>query len=296
MTKLNFSRLIFGAWRLADSPQEANTDAIGRKILMALESGLTTFDHADIYGNYECENMFGQATSKFDIPRHKMQIITKCGIKLLSDKKPQHSIKSYDTTRAHITQSVENSLRHLRTDYVDLLLLHRPDPLMNPEEVNATFHDLLSQGKVKAFGVSNFSTSQVRMLQSKLTLPLVANQIEFSLLNTAPLQTGQLDQCLEMNLMPMAWSPLGGGRLMTQNDERSSRLRETCTMLARKYEVEQPETIAYAWLLKHPAGVVPVLGTGKAERLRAATAALNLQLDHDDWFALLKAAVGTDVP
>jgi predicted oxidoreductase len=296
--KNNFemSPLVFGAWRLADVPAEANPESVARKITMALEHGITTFDHADIYGNYECEDLFGRAVAKHGIPREKMKLITKCGIKLVSTNRPQHGIKTYDTSAKHIVSSVDTSLKNLRTESIDLLLIHRPDPLMNPSELNETFNTLHKQGKVKAFGVSNFTTTQVRMLQSQLTLPLVSNQIELSVLNNTAMFNGQLDQCIELNMVPMAWSPLAGGRLFTQTDERSMRLRECLSTLAKKYNVTSPETIAYAWLMKHPSRVVPVLGTGKEERLKAAVSALKVQLEHEDWFQILKASVGHDVP
>jgi predicted oxidoreductase len=191
---------------------------------------------------------------------------------------------------------VERSLTNLKTDFVDLLLIHRPDPLMNPDEVAETFNSLQQQGKVLHFGVSNFSAQQVRLLQSRLKAPLVTNQIEFSLMHTEPMYNGQLDQCLELRMQPMAWSPLAGGRLFTQTDERSRNVRSCLEKIAKKHNIKHAETIAYAWLLRHPAHVLPVLGTGKEERLKAAVAALAVELEHEDWFHLLKAAVGHDVP
>jgi predicted oxidoreductase len=295
MTTPILSPFIFGAWRLADVAAEANPDAVAKKIAMALEHGITTFDHADIYGNYTCEELFGEAVAKHKIPRNKMQLITKCGIKLVSNNRPEHAIKTYDTSRTHIVKSVERSLKNLKTDVIDLLLIHRPDPLMDPNEVAETFNDLQVQGKVKQFGVSNFTTNQVRMLQARLKTPLSANQIEFSLLHTEPMLNGQLDQCIELGMSPMAWSPLAGGRLFTNDDEHTRKLRNCLDQLSRKYNVEHPETIAYAWLLRHPSKVLPVLGTGKEARLKAAVAALKIQLEHEDWFRLLKAAVGHDV-
>ncbi|MEY2987274.1 MAG: hypothetical protein RJB13_795 [Pseudomonadota bacterium] len=291
-----FSPIIFGAWRLADTASEANSESVGRKITAALEYGINTFDHADIYGDYSCEELFGSAVSKCKIPRDKYKLITKCGIKLVSPQRPKHGLKTYDTGARHITESVERSLKNLNTDHIDLLLIHRPDPLMNPDEVAHTFNTLNQQGKVLSFGVSNFSTQQVKMLQSRMNTPLAANQIEFSLLNTDPLFNGQLDQCLEMRMTPMAWSPLGGGRIFSANDARSQAIRSCLNQLSEKYNAKNPETVAYAWLLKHPANVQPVVGTGKPERLKSATDALNLKLDHEDWFHLLKAAVGSDVP
>lgn len=296
MKTMSFSPLIFGAWRLADHPSEANADAVARKISSALELGITTFDHADIYGDYTCEQLFGDAVAKHHLPKHKMQIITKCGIKLVSGNRPEHGLKTYDTSRAHIVRSVERSLKNLRTDCIDLLLIHRPDPLMNPEEVAQAFAELEAQGKVRSFGVSNFTPAQVRMLQAKWTKPLAANQIEFSLLRTDPMHNGQLDQCLELGMMPMAWSPLAGGRMFSQNTEAANRIQSALQTVATKYRVAQPETIAYAWLLRHPSRVLPVLGTGREDRLKAAVAALDVVLEQEDWFHLLKAAVGHDVP
>jgi predicted oxidoreductase len=296
LTNTNISRMVFGAWRLADVPEDANPKSVARKIAIALELGITTFDHADIYGNYQCEKLFGEALVQHGLNRHKMQLVSKCGIKLLSEQRPAHRIKSYETTRTHIIESVETSLKNLRTDMLDLLLIHRPDPLMDPEDINEAFNLLHAQGKVKAFGVSNFTPSQVAMLQSKLTLPLVSNQIEFSLLNTSAMHNGQLDQCIEMDLVPMAWSPLAGGRLFTAADERSQRVRDCLSSLAHKYDVPHVETIAYAWLLMHPSHVVPVLGTGNETRLKAALSAFQISLERDDWFQLLKASVGHDVP
>lgn len=291
-----FSSIIFGAWRLADAPSDSNTESVGRKIAAALEYGINTFDHADIYGDYSCEELFGSAVAKNRIARDKYKLITKCGIKLVSSQRPEHGLKTYDTGAQHITASVERSLKNLNTDHIDLLLIHRPDPLMNPDDVAHTFNTLKKQGKVSHFGVSNFSPQQVRMLQSRLDAPLVANQIEFSLLHTEPLYNGQLDQCLELKMTPMAWSPLAGGRLFTSNNERTENVRACLKQLAQKHSVESPETIAYAWLLKHPAAVKPVVGTGKPERLKSATDALKVKLDNEDWFQLLKAAVGSDVP
>jgi predicted oxidoreductase len=292
----SFSDIIFGAWRLADTPAECNPDAVGHKISAALDHGIDTFDHADIYGNYSCEELFGDAVSKQKISRDKYKLITKCGIKLVSEQRPEHGIKMYDTSSNHITRSVERSLKNLKTDFIDLLLIHRPDPLMNPDEVAETFHTLKKQGKVGQFGVSNFSTQQVSMLQSRLGIPLSANQIEFSLLHTLPLYNGQLDQCIELKMTPMAWSPLAGGRLLTSNEPQASAVRSCLGQMAEKYGAANPETIAYAWLLKHPSRIKPVVGTGKAARLKAATEALNLKLEQEDWFQLLKAAVGHDVP
>ncbi|MEI8025640.1 MAG: aldo/keto reductase [Pseudomonadota bacterium] len=290
-----FSRFIFGAWRLCDLPDEANPEAVAKKISAAMEHGITTFDHADIYGDYQCEEMFGRASSFHSIARDRIQLISKCGIKLHSKMRPSHGLKSYDTTAAHVISSVENSLKMLKTDYLDALLIHRPDPLMDADELAGAFSTLKKQGKVLSFGVSNFMPSQVPLLQSKMSDPLISNQIEVSLLQTESFYNGQLDQCQEMGMIPMGWSPLAGGRLFVQTDARTQKLRETLMVMAAKYKVPSFETIAFAWLLKHPAKIFPVLGTGKTNRIEAAIAALDIHLERDDWYQILKAAVGHDV-
>lgn len=294
--KNQYSRIIFGAWRLADNPEQANVGEVSKKISFAVDQGITTFDHADIYGNYQCEKLFGDAFQRAGVSREKVQLVTKCGIKLLSDRRPSHKIKSYDTSKSHIIWSVEQSLTNLKTDFIDLLLIHRPDPLMDPNEMNEAFSVLHSQGKVKKFGVSNFTTSQVSMLNSRLSHKLTCNQIELSLLKSEAMFNGQLDQCIELDLVPMAWSPLAGGKLFSQGSEKSKGIQECLVTLARKYQVENPETIAYAWLLKHPARVYPVIGTGKESRIVAAVESLAVNLEREDWYLLLKAAVGHDVP
>jgi hypothetical protein len=293
--KKDFSRFIFGAWRLADVPEEANPKSVAAKISAAFERGITSFDHADIYGNYECEDLFGQAGAFHSVSRDRMQLISKCGIKLHSKKRSAHGLKSYDTSASHIVSSVEMSLKLLKTDYLDALLIHRPDPLMNGEEMVGAFELLKKQGKVLAFGVSNFMPSQVAMLNSKMSEPLFANQIEVSLLQTESFYNGQLDQCQELGMMPMGWSPLGGGRLFTEGDARTHKLREVLISMAQKYGVPSLETIAYAWLLKHPAKIFPVIGTGKTSRMEAAVSSLEINLERDDWYQILKASVGHDV-
>lgn len=293
--KPNFSRFIFGAWRLCDLPEEANPQAVAKKISAAMEHGITTFDHADIYGEYQCEEMFGRASSFHSIARDRIQLISKCGIKLHSKMRPSHGLKSYDTTAPHLISSVENCLKKLKTDYLDALLIHRPDPLMDAQEIADAFSVLKKQGKVLSFGVSNFMPSQVSLLQSKMSDPLISNQIEVSLLQTESFYNGQLDQCQEMGMIPMGWSPLAGGRLFVQTDPRTQMLRETLISMAEKYKTPSFETIAFAWLLKHPAKIFPVLGTGKTNRMEAALASLDIPLERDDWYQILKAAVGHDV-
>ncbi len=279
------SRIIVGAWRWTNE----STAQIEKLINTALEKGITTFDHADIYGNYSCEESFGNALRVNSSLRDKIQLITKFGIKLLSDKRPTHKIKHYDTSTEHITRSVENSLKTLNTDRIDLLLIHRPDPLLNPTEVAETFSKLKQQGKVLNFGVSNFTPSQFEMLQSYLPFPLITNQIELSLFRYDPFFNGDTDVMMKHKIKPLAWSPLGGGKFF--EDERIKGLLER---LSGEYKATAMQ-ILLAWLLRHPSGVHPILGTTKTERIVEGAGAINIDLERQHWFELLKAVTGKDV-
>lgn len=287
------SRFALGLWRLAawNLSPEKRLDLIHR----CLDRGLTTFDHADIYGDYRCEQLFGEATARLPGLRERMELVTKCGIRLVSERRPAHRIKHYDTSRAHIVTSVENSLRALVTDRIDLLLLHRPDPLMDPHEVAEAFVSLHEAGKVHFFGASNFTPSQFALLDSVLPFPLVTNQIECSLLHVEPLSDGTLDQSQRLRRAPMAWSPLGGGRLFTGEDEQARRVRETLRTIGDELGGASADQVALAWLLRHPARIVPILGSGTWERIESALGAEQLELSREQWFALLRAATGHDV-
>jgi predicted oxidoreductase len=289
-----FSRLALGLWRLAGW---GLSDAQLLDLIHAcLDMGITTFDHADIYGDYACEGLFGRALALEPALRNKMQLVTKCGIKLVSANHPAHTIKHYDTSRDHIVASVETSLRMLRTDHLDLLLIHRPDPLLDPDEVAEAFAELRRAGKVLHFGVSNFAPSQFEVLASRLDFPLVTNQVEISVLHMAALHDGTLDQCQRLGIAPMAWSPLGGGRLFHGRDAQADRLRRALSAVGEALGGASPDQVALAWLLRHPARIIPVLGTGKVERIRQAVQAENLQLTRQQWFAIWSASEGADVP
>lgn len=289
-TKLNaqgpeLSRIIVGAWRWTNEP----TAHIEKLINAALEKGISTFDHADIYGNYSCEENFGNVLRANSSLRNKLQLITKFGIKLLSDKRPAHTIKHYDTSAEHIVWSAENSLKMLGTDRIDVLLIHRPDPLLNPTEVAEAFSKLKQQGKVLHFGVSNFTPSQFEMLQSYLSFPLVTNQIELSLFRNEPFFNGDTDVMMKHKIKPMAWSPLGGGKFF--EDER---IKNVLGRFSVEYNATAMQ-ILLAWLLKHPSAVLPILGTTKTERIVEGAGAINVDLDRQHWFELLKAVSGKDV-
>ena len=288
------SRIALGMMRLSGW----NLSAAERRrwIERALELGLSTFDHADIYGDYTCEELFGEALSSKPSLRRRMQIVTKCGIELVSERNPGCTIKHYDTSKEHITASVERSLKRLRTDYVDLLLIHRPDPLMDAGEIAETFAALRKSGKVLHFGVSNFSVSQFELLQSSVKSPLVTNQVECSVLETKALDDGTFDLCRRRGIRPMAWSPLGGGTLFTGRTKQIQRVRKELQAVCGSLGIDSVETLAIAWLLRHPAGIVPVIGTGRMERVENALEAVKIELGREGWFRILRASRGSDVP
>jgi len=261
-----------------------------------LALGVDTFDLADIYGDYECESLFGNALAGDAHLRDKIRVISKCGIRLLSKKRPEHRIKHYDSSHRHIVASVESSLRRLRTDRLDLLLLHRPDPLMDAEETAEAFDRLRRDGKVHHFGVSNFTPAQAALLASRLPFPLATNQIEFSPLHLTPLGDGTLDWCQRQKLRPMVWSPLAGGRLLHGTDDRSAKVREALDRIGRKSGDLSVSQVALAWIWRHPIKPCIVVGTGKTERIRESVRARSVELDRQHWFEILKAATGRDVP
>jgi predicted oxidoreductase len=289
-----FSRLALGLWRLAS--WNLGDDELLGLIQASLDLGITTFDHADIYGNYTCESLFGRALALSPALRERMQLVTKCGIKLVSGNRPDTTFHHYDTSRAHIVASAENSLRMLRTDYLDLLLIHRPDPLMGVDEIAEAFTALRQSGKVLYFGVSNFTTWQVDLLASRLGFPLVTNQVEVSVLHMDTLHDGTLDQCQRLGIAPMAWSPLGGGRLFHAEDERVARVRQTLAAVGQELSGATVDQVALAWLLRHPARIVPVLGSGKIEHVRSAAGAETLSLSRAQWFKIWTASMGHEVP
>lgn len=285
-----FSRIVFGLWRLA----AWNLTPSQRLSLLeqAVDLGVTTVDHADIYGNYLGEGLFGEALTLAPHLRGKIEIVGKCGIKLVSDNRPQHRIKHYDTSRAHIVASVEHSLHELRTDYLDLLLIHRPDPLMNADEVAEAFGALRRDGKVRHFGVSNFSPAQFELLASRF--PLVTNQIELSVMQMAPLQDGTLDHCQRLRIAPMAWSPLAGGRLFSEESPRAMRLRRTLGEIAGAHGVT-PAAIAYAWVLRHPSCPLVLAGSQRVAAMQEAVAGTRVMLTREEWFAVWSASAGGEV-
>lgn len=285
-----FSRFVMGYWRLMDwnmSPVQ-----LASFIEEHLDLGITTVDHADIYGGYLCEAAFGEALKLAPALRSRMEIVTKCGI--ATTAKPEHALGHYITDRDHIVKSAEQSLVDLATDHIDLLLIHRPDPLMDADEVAEAFLNLHQSGKVRHFGVSNFTPAQFALLQSRLPFTLATNQVEISPVHQPLLLDGTLDQLQQLRIRPMAWSCLGGGRLF--NDDAFQPLRDELSTIAQELNAESIEQVVYAWIMRLPSKPLPIIGSGKIERVRAAIAAEALEMTRQQWFRIRKAALGYDVP
>lgn len=251
------------------------------------------FDMADIYGHYTTEEAFGAALKNNSHLRAQLSLTTKCGINLVCEERPQHKIKSYNLTKEHIITSVEQSLKNLQTDYIDILLLHRPDYLMNPHEIAEAFEQLKKDGKVLGFGVSNFTVSQFAMLLE--FTPLITNQIEISATHLNAFEDGVLDQCLQFGITPTAWSPIGGGAYFSDaENEQVMRLKPVIKALSEKYECTE-DVLLLAWLKKHSANIVPVIGTSKIERVKAALKAQKITITQEDWYAIWQASTGEEV-
>jgi predicted oxidoreductase len=285
-----FSRFVMGYWRLMDwnmSPRQ-----LVSFIEEHLDLGVTTVDHADIYGGYQCEAAFGEALKLAPQLRSRMEIVTKCGIATTAKK--EHAIGHYITGRDHIIASAEQSLTNLATDNLDLLLIHRPDPLMDADEVAEAFLHLHQSGKVSHFGVSNFTPAQFALLQSRLPFTLATNQVELSPVHQPLLLDGTLDQLQQLRIRPMAWSCLGGGRLFS--DAEFQPLRDELNQVAQELNAQSIEQVVYAWVMRLPSQPLPIIGSGKIERVRSALVAQGLNMTRQQWFRIRKAALGYDVP
>ena len=259
-------------------------------IEISFSYGISTFDHADIYGGYTTEADFGNAFKTCSIDRENVQFITKCGIQMPCEARPLN-VKYYDYSSSHIRLSVENSLRNLKTEYIDLLLLHRPSPLMEASEICDVFYKLREEGKVNQLGVSNFTTSQIKLLQKEISLNW--NQIECSLSHETPLFNGVLDYLKTQNIGVMSWSPLG---IYFKSDlPKKRRIKKVITPLCKKYDCSEAQ-ILLAWLLKHPSKIYPVIGTTSSNRIKKAIEATKINLDLTDWFLLLEASMGKPLP
>jgi len=290
LTNITSSRFIYGCMRIAgdNSPQDRAKGKLA--IQAALKAGYNHFDHADIYGDGECESLFGELLKESPSIRDEIIITSKAGIR----RDPQR----YDFSNSYLTEQVESSLKRLSTDYLDMFLLHRPDYLFNAQDVANTFMQLKKSGKVKKFGISNFSPSQVSLLQSALDEPLLVNQIEINIHNINSFSDGTLDQCQQFGITPIAWCPLGGVAYPAWGNTFSTdelRIEKELSQQALKYDCQSWQLIL-AWLLKHPANIHPIIGSTTPERIIAAKESLAINYSHEDWYRLLEARNGQAVP
>lgn len=291
---LSFSNLIHGYWRLKD--WQLSTQQIDRLIQEGVALGVTTIDHADIYGDYEVEAIFGRAMADNSGLRDQIELVSKCGIKLLSDKFPERKVKYYDYSYDYIVSSAENSLRNLQVEQLDVLLLHRPSPMYDPQAVARAFEDLQSAGKVRYFGVSNFTPGQLKTLQTFCKDRLITNQLEISVACLEHFENENLDYLIRKGIRPMAWSPLAGGKLFNPKTTRERNLVHALEQVATQHENSDISSLMYAWLLKHPAGILPIIGSGKIDRLKQAVAAQQIKMTDQQWYLIYQASLGQEVP
>lgn len=290
MSKIPFSKIIAGTMTWGIWGKKCNTQQMIELMNSCLESGISTFDHADIYGGYTTEMDFGNAFRESKISREKIQLISKCGIQMLAENR-NNTIKHYAYSKDYIVWSAEQSLKHLKTDYLDLLLLHRPSPLMQAGEIAEAVEKLKTEGKILDFGVSNFKPSQSDLIETKTKINY--NQIEFSITHLEPMLDGSLDHMQTNRITPMCWSPLG--TVFRKDNEQSQRIKKVANELASKYNVAN-DIILLAWILKHPARILPVCGTSDKNRIANLIQATTIEMELQDWFALWTASTGNDVP
>ncbi len=288
------SRMVYGTWRLLDT--NPTVQEINRRIHECLAVGITTIDTAEIYGLYEVEEQLGAAIALSPGLRNKIEIVTKAGIYVPCPLHPEWKTAHYNATEKQLRASLEKSLRLLGTDHVELFLVHRPDWLTRAENTARGLNDLLSSGRILSAGVSNYTTSQFDLLNSHMDQPLVTNQIEFHLLHSEPINDGTLNQCEKQEVLPMAWSPLAGGRLFDSENPAAVRLATVANEMSVRYGGASLEQLAYAWILAHPSSPLPVIGTNKVDRLHSAAKAIEIELQREDWYALWEAAHGHKIP
>lgn len=287
---MEFSKIIAGTMTWGSWGKNLSTIQMAHLINYCVEKEITTFDHADIYGGYTTEAAFGNALRESTVKREDIQLISKCGIQYMAETR-DNRIKHYDLSEDYIVWSVEESLKNLQTEYLDLLLLHRPSPLMQPEAIAAAAGKLKKQGKIRALGVSNFTPSQTDLIMSET--PVIVNQIQFSATHFDSMLNGDLDHMTLRGIRPMAWSPLGS--VFREDTEQTRRLRQLLFELIEKYNASADQ-ILLAWIMKHPAGIIPVIGTTNLERISNSLKATRIELDLQDWFAIQVASQGHKVP
>ena len=282
------SSVIYSFWRAMEDPDGVSYITVLSKLKACLDLGINTFDHADIYGDYQVEELFGKALKETSIRREDIVISTKCGLNIVDHSRPDYRIRHYDSSPEHITKSVERSLKNLRTDYIDILLLHHYDPLMEADETASALTKLVSAGKIKHIGVANFTVHQHKLLQSSLHVPIITNHVELNLLNTKAITDGTIDFIKQQYSRPLAWAPLAGGRLLDKNDESTFNIRSTLKRIAANYDINE-EQLAIAWLLK--LGALPIVGNNSIAKIKNATSAVDIKLDRQDWHDIYFSAI-----
>ncbi|RAW01194.1 aldo/keto reductase [Pseudochryseolinea flava] len=282
------SPAVYGFYRWDDLGSNAS-QTMEKIVNLCLELGINTFDHAEIYGAYQCESLFGDIITKKSFKREDIVLFSKCGLRVPSPQHPEVRLKHYDTSAKHILSSVENSLKKLRTDYIDIFLLDHLDPISNLEESAIAIEKLLKSGKVKHIGVANFTVFQHQLLAAYIRTPIVTHHLELNLLNTGALDNGQIDYIKQRYMRPLVSSPLASGRIATGTDEVASRVRTKLEEIAPKYSADI-ESVAVAWLIK--LGALPLIGTKEEKRIKNIASAFNIQLDHQDWYDLYIASRG----
>ena len=287
---VKLSPIIAGVMNWGIWDKNLNTNEMNHLIHLFFENGITSFDHADIYGGYTTEAAFGKAWATSKIDRKKVQLISKCGIQYVSENRPENHIKHYNYSKEYIIWSAENSLKNLQTDYLDVFLLHRPSPLLQADEVAEAVEKLKSDGKILSFGVSNFTPFQTELLRQKTAISF--NQIQFSATNHEAMLDGSLDYMQLHKITPMAWNPLGV--VFRENTEQTQRLKLLFSKLVDKYHVGS-DLILLAWILQHPANILPVAGTINVSRIQQLMKAKSLVLDTQDWFAIWTESMGKKV-
>ena len=288
---VKLSPIIAGVMNWGVWDKNLNSKEMQLLIHLFLENGITTFDHADLYGGYTTEAAFGKALTSSKIDRKNIQLISKCGIRHVSENRPENVVKHYDYSKEYIIWSAENSLKNLQTDYLDVFLLHRPSPLIQADAVAEAVEKLKAAGKILSFGVSNFTASQTELLRQKTEVSF--NQIQFSATNHEAMLDGSLDYMQLHNIQPMAWNPLGV--VFRENTEQTQRLKVLFSKLVDKYHVGA-DLILLAWILQHPAPILPVVGTINVSRIQQLMKAKSLVLDKQDWFAIWIESMGNKVP
>ncbi|WP_343704893.1 aldo/keto reductase [Flavobacterium sp.] len=291
MSKTVLSPIISGTMNWGVWDKNLTTKEMENMIQVSIENKITTFDHADIYGSYTTEADFGKAFHASKIDREKLQLITKCGIQMIAEKRPENKIKHYDYSKDYIIKSVETSLKNLKTDYVDVFLLHRPSPLMQADEIAEAVEKLKGEGKIIDFGLSNFTSSQTELIRQKTEVSY--NQVQFSATHYEPMLDGSLDYMQTNGIRPLSWNPLG--TVFREDTKQTRRLKKLFSVLLEKYHLGA-DTLLLSWILKHPAKVIPIAGTVNVARIQSLSKAVELEMDKEDWFAIWTESMGNDVP